>query len=115
MTLVDFGLTNVTGGKEGSNSISTNLYTIPGDPCRAPANGVVVLARNLALTGNTVVIDHGNGYETSYSHLSKINVRKGQRVSRGEIIALSGDTGLSLAPHHHNEVRIDGLRVDAIH
>lgn len=48
MTLVDFGQTKVTGGKQGSKSNSTKLYTIPGDPCRAPANGVVVLARNLA-------------------------------------------------------------------
>ena len=65
--------------------------------------------------GQTVVIDHGNGYETSYSHLSKINVRKGQTVRRGDIIALSGDTGLSLAPHLHYEVRLDGMRVDPIH
>ena len=115
MTLVDFGQTKVTGGKQGSRSNSTKLYTIPGDPCRAPANGVVVLARDLALTGNTVVIDHGNGYETSYNHLSKINVRKGQQVRRGDIIALSGDTGLSLAPHLHYEVRYNGMRVDPIH
>ena len=51
----------------------------------------------------------------SYSHLSKINVRKGQTVRRGDIIALSGDTGLSLAPHLHYEVRLDGMRVDPIH
>ncbi len=75
-------------------------YTIPeGSRVFATADGVVrdVALRN-STSGQTVVIDHGNGYETSYSHLSKINVRKGQRVSRGEIIALSGDTGLSLSP-----------------
>ena len=55
MTLVDFGQTKVTGGKQGSKSNSTKLYTIPGDPCRAPANGVVVLARNLALTGKVTM------------------------------------------------------------
>ena len=92
-------------------------YTIP-ERSRvfATADGVVrdVALRN-STSGQTVVIDHGNGYETSYSHLSKINVRKGQRVSRGEIIALSGDTGLSLSPHLHYEVRLDGMRVDPIH
>ena len=56
MTLVDFGQTKVTGGKQGSKSNSTKLYTIRATLPR-PANGVVVLARNLALTGNTVVID----------------------------------------------------------
>lgn len=65
--------------------------------------------------GQTVVIDHGNGYQTQYSHLSKINVRRGQQVRRGDIIALSGDTGLSLAPHLHYEVRLNGMRVDPIH
>ena len=89
-------------------------YTIPeGSRVFATADGVVrdVALRN-STQGQTVVIDHGNGYETSYSHLSKINVRKGQTVRRGDIIALSGDTGLSLAPHLHYEVRLDGMRVD---
>ena len=92
-------------------------YTIPeGSRVFATADGVVrdVALRN-STQGQTVVIDHGNGYETSYGHLSKIHVRKGQSVRRGDIIALSGDTGLSLAPHLHYEVRLDGMRVDPIH
>ena len=91
-------------------------YTIPeGSRVFATADGVVrdVALRN-STSGQTVVIDHGNGYETSYSHLSKINVRKGQRVSRGEIIALSGDTGLSLSPHLHYEVIHKGMPVNPI-
>ena len=89
-------------------------YTIPeGSRVFATADGVVRdAAQRNSTQGQTVVIDHGNGYETSYSHLSKINVRKGQTVRRGDIIALSGDTGLSLAPHLHYEVRLDGMRVD---
>lgn len=92
-------------------------YTIPeGSRVFATADGVVRDASDRSSThGKTVVIDHGNGYETSYSHLSKINVVRGQRVSRGDIIALSGDTGLSLSPHLHYEVRKDGMRVDPIH
>ena len=92
-------------------------YTIPeGSRVFATADGVVrdVATRN-STHGLTVVIDHGNGYETSYSHLSKTNVRRGQSVRRGDIIALSGDTGLSLAPHLHYEVRYKGMRVDPIH
>ncbi len=92
-------------------------YTIPeGSRVFATADGVVREVSSRSSTqGKTVVIDHGNGYETSYSHLSQINVRKGQSVRRGDIIALSGDTGLSLAPHLHYEVRKDGMRVDPIH
>lgn len=92
-------------------------YTIPeGSRVFATADGVVrdVATRN-STQGRTVVIDHGNGYETSYSHLSRINVRRGQQVRRGDIIALSGDTGLSLSPHLHYEVRYNGMRVDPVH
>ncbi|MBQ5639243.1 MAG: M23 family metallopeptidase, partial [Alistipes sp.] len=92
-------------------------YAIPeGSRVFATADGVVkeIKLRN-STSGQTVVIDHGSGYETLYSHLSKISVRKGQQVRRGDIIALSGDTGLSLAPHLHYEVRLGGMRVDPIH
>ena len=92
-------------------------YTIPeGSRVFATADGVVRdAAQRNSTQGQTVVIDHGNGYETSYSHLSKINVRRGQQVHRGDIIALSGDTGLSLSPHLHYEVRYNGMRVDPVH
>ncbi len=65
--------------------------------------------------GKTIVIDHGNGYRTSYSHLLSTLVRRGQKVQRGDVIALSGNSGLSLAPHLHYEVRYNDLRVDPIH
>ncbi|MDE5624141.1 MAG: M23 family metallopeptidase [Alistipes sp.] len=92
-------------------------YTIPeGSRVFATADGTVrdVMERN-STSGRTVVIDHGNGFETSYSHLSQANVRKGQQVRRGDIIARSGDSGLSLAPHLHYEVRYKGMRVDPVH
>ena len=91
MTLVDFGQTKVTGGKQGSRSNSTKLYTIPGDPCRAPANGVVVLARNLALTGNTVVIDHGCGLRSYLYGLDALSVSEGQSVERGQAVGALGE------------------------
>lgn len=92
-------------------------YTIPeGSRVFATADGVVSNVGNRNTTsGQTVTIDHGNGYETLYGHLSRIQVRRGQQVRRGDIIALSGDTGLSLAPHLHYEVRLHGMRVDPIH
>ena len=87
----DFGQTKVTGGKQGSKSNSTKLYTIPGDPCRAPANGVVVLARNLALTGNTVVIDHGCGMRSYLYGLDALSVSEGQSVERGQAVGALGE------------------------
>ena len=82
----------------------------------ATADGTVreVSDKNSTM-GKTIVIDHGNGYRTSYSHLLSTLVRRGQKVQQGDVIALSGNSGLSLAPHLHYEVRYNDLRVDPIH
>lgn len=84
LTLVSFGQTKVVDGTQGSRSNSTKLYTVPGDPCRAPANGVVVLAEELALTGNTVVVDHGCGVRSYLYGLQSIDVAVGQTVEKGQ-------------------------------
>ena len=92
-------------------------YTIAeGSSVFATADGVVkeISDKNSTL-GKTIVIDHGNGYQTSYSHLLSAFVRRGQKVQRGDVIALTGNSGLSLAPHLHYEVRYNDLRVDPIH
>ena len=91
MTLVDFGQVKVTGGKQGSRSNSTKLYTIPGEPCRAPAAGVVVLTKYLALTGNTVVIDHGCGLRSYLYGLDALSVSAGQSVERGQAVGALGE------------------------
>lgn len=91
-------------------------YTVPtGTRVFATADGKVesVVTRKTT-SGLNVVISHGGGFETLYSHLSQINVRKGQKVRRGDIIALTGNSGLSLAPHLHYEVRYNGESVDPI-
>ena len=62
--------------------------------------------------GNTVILDHGFGYQTLYGHLYKGLVRKGQKVKRGDVIALVGNTGQSVGPHLHYEVHINGKPVD---
>jgi murein DD-endopeptidase MepM/ murein hydrolase activator NlpD len=92
-------------------------YTVgEGSSIFATADGVVkeISDKNSTL-GKTVIIDHGNGYQTSYSHLLSVGVRRGQKVQRGDIIALSGNSGLSLAPHLHYEVRYNDIRIDPIH
>lgn len=92
-------------------------YSIPeGQSVFATADGIVkeVLGKT-STSGITVVIDHGNGYSTSYSHLQKAKVKRRQKVRRGDIIALSGNSGLSISPHLHYEVRYEGVRVDPVH
>ena len=92
-------------------------YLVPeGTAIFATADGVVKsLSEKTTTHGKAITIDHGNGYETSYSHLLDIRVRKGQKVKRGDIIALSGNSGLSFAPHLHYEVRYRDTRVDPVH
>ena len=92
-------------------------YTLAeGSSVFATADGVVKeISDKNSTSGKTVVIDHGNGYRTSYGHLLSILVRRGQKVHRGDLIALSGNSGLSLAPHLHYEVRYNDIRVDPIH
>ncbi len=63
--------------------------------------------------GKVVKIDHGFGYATLYAHLSKIEVKKGQKIERGELIAKTGNTGsLSTGPHLHYEVMHNGIRLN---
>ena len=91
MKLVDFGQVKVVNGKQGSKSNSTRLYTIPGEPCRAPAGGVVVFAGDLALTGSTVVIDHGCGVRSYLYGLQELSVTRGQTVERGQAVGVLGE------------------------
>ena len=83
-----------------------------GAPIEAPANGTVIDTGWEAGYGNMVVIDHGYGIVTKFAHISRILVKKGDRVSRGELIAQVGNTGLSTGPHLHYEVHVNGRPVD---
>lgn len=82
----------------------TDYATPIGTPVYATGDGVVVKAQKHALAGNYVVIKHGREYMTRYLHLHRILVKKGDRISRGQKIALSGNTGRSTGPHLHYEL-----------
>jgi murein DD-endopeptidase MepM/ murein hydrolase activator NlpD len=87
-----------------------------GTPIYATGDGVVELAEyNSGGYGNEIMINHGFSYETRYAHLSKIKVKVGQRVKRGEIIGLMGNTGKSTAPHCHYEVHKAGVPMNPIY
>ncbi|HRT88689.1 MAG TPA: M23 family metallopeptidase [Bacteroidales bacterium] len=62
--------------------------------------------------GNHIIVNHGFGYKTLYAHLDRFNVRQGQKVRRGDVIGFVGNTGLSVAPHLHYEVELNGIKVD---
>lgn len=86
-----------------------------GTPIYATADGVVERAGwNSGGYGNLIELDHGRGIETRYGHLSKILVKDGQRVKRGDVIGRMGSTGRSTGSHLHYEVRIDGRAVNPV-
>lgn len=91
-------------------------FTAPtGTPIYATGNGVVRRAqRDNTGYGLMVEVDHGYGYVTLYAHMSKINVRPGQAVKRGEVLGLVGNTGVSTAPHLHYEVLRNGRKVNPV-
>jgi murein DD-endopeptidase MepM/ murein hydrolase activator NlpD len=81
----------------------------------ATGNGVVSdIIPNARGYGNTVIIDHGYGYKTLYAHLSTILVKVGKQVKRGNVIALVGNSGMSMAPHLHYEIRKNDAPINPI-
>lgn len=84
-----------------------------GTAVHASDSGVVVIAKRLTYSyGQYILIDHGNGLSTLYAHNSSLVVEKGDKVSKGQIIAYSGETGNATGPHVHFEVRLNGTRVN---
>ena len=85
-----------------------------GTEVKAMADGVVVLSEYSGSYGNLIKIDHGDGVETWYAHLSSRDVKLGDVVCQGDVIGLSGNTGRSTGPHLHVEVRIDTVAYNAL-
>lgn len=100
------GVQHVHGG--------TDIPAPYGTPIVSANDGVVIYAGFHYSYGNYIIIDHGGGISTLYGHCSKLLVSKGQAVSRGEQVALVGSTGESTGNHLHYEVRVNGVRKDAM-
>ena len=83
-----------------------------GTPVVAAGSGVVVSAGHAGGYGRMVVLDHGDGVQTRYAHLSRIIVRRGQQIAAGQLLGKSGATGRVTGPHLHFEVRVNGAAVD---
>ncbi|MDR4464776.1 MAG: M23 family metallopeptidase [Nitrospira sp.] len=89
-----------------------DIGAAPNTPVRAPAQGRITSTGYDPKLGNMVRVDHGYGVETLYGHLAKAVVKEGQRVERGDVIALVGSSGLSTGPHLHYMVKVNGQALD---
>jgi murein DD-endopeptidase MepM/ murein hydrolase activator NlpD len=108
----DFGyrISPFTGHRELHKGL--DIANREGTPIIAPANGIVTQTGPKALMGNMITVEHGYGIITRYGHVKEMLKKPGDRVKRGEIIALIGNTGRSTGPHLHYEVRLNGMPVD---
>jgi murein DD-endopeptidase MepM/ murein hydrolase activator NlpD len=102
------------GGPYTSYHSGTDLRAPTGTPVYASAGGRVILAEQLMIHGNMVVVDHGWGVVTGYAHLSTIDVQVGQEVAVGDLLGKVGNTGRSTGAHLHWEVWIGGISVDGL-
>jgi murein DD-endopeptidase MepM/ murein hydrolase activator NlpD len=102
-------LTHGRGDHQG-----VDIAAAAGQPVRASADGIVLRAGLLGGMGKAVYVAHGFGVTTRYGHLSRIDVRPGQRIQRGDVLGLVGSTGRSTGSHLHYEVRIDGDAVNPL-
>lgn len=90
-------------------------FTAPkGTPVYASGNGEIYRAQRSSTFGKVIYIDHGYGYKTIYAHLSKMVVKRGQSIKRGDLIGYVGNTGLSVAPHLHYEVHKNDVALNPI-
>lgn len=108
----NFGTRRVFNGESRSPHNGADYPVPQGTPVRAPADGVVVLAKEHFFAGNSVYVDHGDGLVTMFFHLSRIAVKDGDPVKRGQELGESGATGRVSGAHLHFGVRWRNARID---
>jgi len=107
-----FGSARVFNGKTKNQHTGLDFHAAIGTPIHATNRGKVILARSLYFEGNCVMVDHGDGLETLYLHLSEFKVKEGDMVGKGQLLGLSGGTGRATGPHLHFAVRWQGTYLD---
>jgi murein DD-endopeptidase MepM/ murein hydrolase activator NlpD len=111
--LSPFGVKRLHNGKPtGEIHSGIDQRSPAGRPVHAVAGGIVKIAQPFAVLGGTVAIDHGQGLETMYLHMSKLLVEAGARVKKGEVIGYAGSTGRANGPHLHWVVDVNGVPVN---
>jgi len=110
----DFGKARVYNDTLKGYHSGTDFRAKTGTPIIASNDGKVVLAKNRFYSGNSIIIDHGQGIYTCYYHLSEFKVKTGEMVKKAQVIGLSGATGRITGPHLHFSARVGGLQVDPL-
>jgi murein DD-endopeptidase MepM/ murein hydrolase activator NlpD len=109
-----FGRETFLNGEERGRHQGADFHAASGTPIHAPNAGVVALAEPLYFSGNTVILDHGDGLYSLFAHLSKTNVAVGAKVARGDVLGEVGATGRVTGPHLHWAVRLHDVSVDPL-
>lgn len=107
-----FGHRQIINGKRSGNHRGIDIAVPSSTKIFAPNAGKIVFAKRLKAFGGTIVLDHGQGIHTLYFHLSKFVAKIGTPVNKGELIAYSGNSGISSGPHLHWGMSVHDLRVD---
>ncbi|MFW3899542.1 peptidoglycan DD-metalloendopeptidase family protein [Pseudomonas putida] len=107
-----FGVRRFFNGEERNPHSGLDFAVPAGTPVKTPANGKVILTGSYFFNGNTVFVDHGQGFISMFCHLSKIDVKPGQVLTRGAVIGKVGSTGRATGPHMHWNVSLNDARVD---
>lgn len=108
-----FGSERIYNGTPASPHSGLDIAAAKGTPIHAPAGGIVTFANpDLYLTGGTVLIDHGHGVSSNFLHMSRIDVKVGDRVEQGQVIGLVGSTGRATGPHMHWGMNWFDVRLD---
>ena len=110
----NFGTKRVYNGKLKSYHSGTDFRAKNGTPIIASNSGIVKISQNRFYSGNSIVIDHGQGVYSCYFHLSRMAFKDGDLIKKGETLGLSGDTGRVTGPHLHFSFRINGIQVDPL-
>ena len=110
----DYGNARIYNGSLKGFHSGTDFRAPTGTTLKAVNDGIIVVASDRYYSGNAIIIDHGEGIYSSYSHLSKITVKVGQLVKQGESLGLSGATGRVTGPHLHFSIIIDSKKIDPL-
>ena len=107
-----FGVRRFFNGEERNPHAGLDFAVPAGTPIKTPAAGKVILIGNYFFNGNTVFVDHGQGFISMFCHMSKIDTKVGQQLARGDVLGKVGSTGRATGPHMHWNVSLNDARVD---